>query len=202
MGLFDDLLKNVDTEKIKKSFDDIAEQVKNIDTTELKNAVNKLTDALPDDIKKGLQESKKPEEKVDEEKLEAVKANTDVNYATVDYTGIRKDDYDEELPEDLLPAKGKILEVLAADFKDYEVFEDVSPTLIGGTGNFLNYSIGVYKDGAPKLFIMLINQQNYRRRTYRWSKEQAEKAGITMINFIESAPNRYWYISERLHKYL
>lgn len=203
MGLFDDLLKNVDTEKIKKSFSDIAEQVKNIDTSELKNAMNKLADALPEDMKKELKESApKPEVKVDEKALEAAQAKTDVSYATADYTGIDREDYDEELPEDFLPAKGKIMEVLEADFKDYEIFEDVSPTLIGGTGNFLDYSIGVYKDGVPKLFIMLINNKNYRLRTYRWSKEQAEKAGIPMINFIENAPNRYWYISERLHKYL
>ena len=203
MGLFDELLKNVDTEKLNESLNDIAEQFKKIDTSELKDAVGKLAGALPEELVQGLKDnSEKSETKADPQAVEEARNQTDISYATVDYTGIDKADYYEWLPEDDLPAKGKILEVLAADFPGYEVQEDVSPTLIGGAGKFLNYTLGIYKDGDPKLFIMVIDGKNDRLRTYRWSKEQAEKAGIPMINFIEKSPNRYWYISERLHKYL
>ena len=203
MGLLDELLKNVDTEKLNESLNEIKDQFKKIDTTELKDAVDKLTGALPEELVQGLKnETKKEEVKVDPKAVEEAKNNTDISYATADYTGIDKADYYEWLPEDDMPAKGKIMEVLAADFPEYEVREDVSPTLIGGTGKFLDYTLGVFKDNEPKLFIMVLDGRNDRRRTYRWSKEQAEKAGITMINFIEKSPNRYWYISERLHKYL
>ena len=203
MGLLDELLKNVDTEKLNESLNEIKDQFKKIDTTELKDAVDKLTGALPEELVQGLKnETKKEEVKVDPKAVEEAKSNTDISYATVDYTGIDKADYYEWLPEDDMPAKGKIMEVLAADFPEYEVREDVSPTLIGGTGKFLDYTLGVFKDNEPKLFIMVLDGRNDRRRTYRWSKEQAQKAGITMINFIEKSPNRYWYISERLHKYL
>ncbi|MBR5755106.1 MAG: hypothetical protein IKX97_04740, partial [Erysipelotrichaceae bacterium] len=195
--------KNVDTEKLNESLNEIKDQFKKIDTTELKDAVDKLAGALPEELVQGLKnETKKEEVKVDPKAVEEAKNNTDISYATADYTGIDKDDYYEWLPEDDMPAKGKIMEVLAADFPEYEVREDVSPTLIGGTGKFLDYTLGVFKDNEPKLFIMVLDGRNDRRRTYRWSKEQAQKAGITMINFIEKSPNRYWYISERLHKYL
>lgn len=112
------------------------------------------------------------------------------------------DYFDEELPEDNIDARTKILDVLKNEFPQYEVREDVSPTTIGGTGRFMNYSIGVYDNGVPKLFMMLIGKTTTSHREYRWSREEAEKNGITFLNFIKHYPNRTEYISERLHKYL
>lgn len=106
------------------------------------------------------------------------------------------------LEEDGIEAVVKIRKVLAEDFSSYEVKENVSPTTIGGTGKFLNYSFGVYKDGAPKLFIMMVGKNTCSTRLYRFSKEQAAKSGVTMINFISHYPNNVEYIKERLKKYL
>ena len=113
-----------------------------------------------------------------------------------------EEDYFEEQPEDNVDARTKILDVLKNEFPQYEVREDVSPTTIGGTGRFMNYSIGVYDNGVPKMFIMLIGKTTTSHREYRWSREEAEKNGITFLNFIKHYPNRTGYISERLHKYL
>jgi hypothetical protein len=104
--------------------------------------------------------------------------------------------------EDGRPAAEKIREVLEREFPEYQVRDNVSPETIGGTGRFMRYSFGVYKDNAPKLFIMLIGKTTCRLREYRWSKEQAEKAGVTLINFIVHEPNSVPYITQRLHKYL
>ena len=104
--------------------------------------------------------------------------------------------------EDGTTSRERILEVLRNEFSDYTVKEDVSPTTIGGTGRFMNYSIGVYKDDVPKLFIMLIGKTTTTHREYRWSREEAEKKGYPFINFIEHYPNTPEYISNRLHKYL
>lgn len=204
MGILDSLLKNVDTDKIKKSVNDLNEKVKNIDTSEIKDAFSKLTDAFPDDIKNMMKAETETHEKVDVDPvaLHNVIENTDVSYATVDYTGIDKRDYNTWLPEDDIDCTLKIIEVVKADFPEYELKADVSPATIGGTGRFMNYSLGIYKDGQPKLFIMILVGNNYRLRTYRWSKEEAEKNHIPMINFIEASPNRYWYIKERLAKYI
>ena len=92
--------------------------------------------------------------------------------------------------------------MLEREFPEYQVRDRVSPETIGGTGRFMRYSFGVYKDDRPKLFIMLIGKTTCRLREYRWSKEQAEKAGVTLINFIEHEPNSVPYITQRLHKYL
>jgi len=197
MGLFDSLLKNVDKEKISESLNSLA--------GELKKVTDAVQDAIPDDVKEKLKAEAEAEKKKEEAKAEAVEtlqAKTDVSYATASYAGIDKDDYDVELPEDELDAKMKIGEVIATDWPKYDLYEDVSPTRIGGTGQFLNYSIGVYDGDKPVLFIMIIGKATTRLRKYRWSKEQAAKAGVPMINFIGHAPNRYWYIRERLAKYL
>ena len=65
MGLLDELLKNVDTEKLNESLNEIKDQFKKIDTTELKDAVDKLAGALPEELVQGLKnETKKEEVKV------------------------------------------------------------------------------------------------------------------------------------------
>ena len=104
--------------------------------------------------------------------------------------------------DDPRDAREKILQVLKDEFPQYSVREDVSPTELGGTGRFMNYSIGVYDGSAPKLFMMLIGKTTTSHREYRWSREVAEKNGIPMINFVKHYPNKVAYITERLHQYL
>lgn len=206
MGLFDDLMKKVDKDKIKESLDGISEQIKNIDTDEIKDAFGKFgkdfANGVSDFINKEDEKKDDYKEDVKPDATATVSSNNPASYATSNYSGMRRDDYYTWIPEDDMDAKGKILEVLAADFAEYEIKENVSPSTIGGTGKFMDYSLGIYKDGQPKLFIMLIKGNKHKLRTYRWTKEQAEKAGVTMINFIETSPNRYWYIKERLAKYI
>lgn len=96
----------------------------------------------------------------------------------------------------------KLRLILANEFPQYEVIEQVSPTTLGGTGNFLPYDFGVYEYGQPKLFIMVVYNNTCSHRDYRWSKEEAEKAGVTMINFVYAFENREDYIINRLHQYL
>jgi hypothetical protein len=108
-------------------------------------------------------------------------------------------EYDET---DQRTCREKLLQILADEFPQYEIRENVSPHTIGGTGRFMDYSIGVYLNNVPKLFIMLIGKTTASHREYRWSREEAEKNGITLINFINHYPNRPEYITARLHQYL
>ncbi len=96
----------------------------------------------------------------------------------------------------------KLRAILAKEFPQYQVRESVSPTELGGEGQFLSYDFGVYESGQPKLFIMIVSKNTCRSRRYRWSKEQAERAGVTMINFVGSFENRIDYVIDRLHQYL
>lgn len=210
MGILDELIKkgkeaaekmadDENKEKAKQFLDalgdtanELVDAVKKIDTTELK-------DAMGDIFNEKLQ-TKPAETRM--ETAPAPVSDGEISYATVSYAGIDKEDYDMELPEDSLDCQAKILEVLAADFPEYEVREDVSPLTIGGKGRFMNYSLGIYKNDRPQLFIMIIYGNLGRKREYRWSKEEAARAGITMINFLKYSPNRYWYIKKRLSQYL
>ncbi len=96
----------------------------------------------------------------------------------------------------------KLRAVLAREFPQYEIRQEVSPTTLGGTGKFTPYDFGVYENGEPKLFIMVVYNNTCRQREYRWSKEEAERAGVAMINFVFVFENRIDYIINRLHQYL
>ena len=50
--------------------------------------------------------------------------------------------------------------------------------------------------------IMIVGKNTCKLRLYRWSKEQADKVGIPMINFVEHFPNRLEYVAERIGRYL
>lgn len=104
--------------------------------------------------------------------------------------------------DDGIPAADKIRKVLKESFPQYEIKENVSPATLGGIGKFMNYSFGIYSGGIPKLFIMLVGKTTCSTRLYRWSKEEAAKKCITMINFVEHYPNNVNYIRDRLSKYL
>lgn len=96
----------------------------------------------------------------------------------------------------------KLRVILEREFPQYEVKEQVSPTTIGGTGKFRDYDFAVYENGTPKLFIMVVYSNTCASREYRWSKEEAAKAGVTMINFVYCFENKIDYIINRLHQYL
>lgn len=108
-------------------------------------------------------------------------------------------DDDEEVQVDV---RKEIEEIVAQCFPQYELRRNISPTTIGGQGRFLDYSYGLYLGGVPKLFIMIVGKKTTSHRIYRWSKEEAAKRGITMINFVEHFPNRYDYVKNRIAQYL
>lgn len=111
-----------------------------------------------------------------------------------------EDDYESD--EAQIPVADKIRSVMASEFPAYELRENVSPTTLGGTGRFMDYSFGVYQDGTPKLFMMIVGKTTCAHSEYRWSKEQAQAAGVEMINFVAHYPNKVDYIVNRLHQYL
>ncbi len=104
--------------------------------------------------------------------------------------------------DDGRPCRDKLLQVLASEFPQYNVYEDISPRDLGGEGDFMNYSIAVCEGNVIRLVIMIIGKTTTTHREYRWSKEFAEAHGIIFLNFIRHYPNSIPYISDRLHQYL
>ncbi len=109
---------------------------------------------------------------------------------------------DPDMEDEPADVRKEIEDIVAECFPQYELRRNVSPTTIGGQGRFLDYSYGLYRDGAPRLFIMIVDKKTCSHRIYRWSKEEAAKRGITMINFVEHFPNKYYYVKNRLAQYL
>ena len=173
MGLFDKLLKE-GAEVLK----DVASEENKQKAAELFGSIRESLNEHAKDFKEAMEEYKKEE------------GNTSKNDDI--YTPV----------EDGMTCKERIIKILNEEFSSYTYKENVSPTTIGGTGRFMDYSIVVYDNEKPKLIIMLIGKTTTAHREYRFSRKQAEAQGINFINFVNHFPNTPQYISERLHKYL
>ena len=193
MGLFDDLRKAANS--LINAAESAAKNtptVKPIDINEFKKATEQIRNKVDSVVNNG-QNTQRPQS---QQSAPSQPKPQQPQQPEV-YDGGTFWDYEDNIPIDK-----KISDILAEKFSQYEVRRDVSPTEIGGTGKFMNYSFGIYQNGSPKLFIMLTDKTTNNCRLYRWSKEQAAKAGITMINFVPHFPNRPEYVAERLAKYL
>ena len=189
MGLFDKLIKGG------------VNVIKDITSDENKEKASDLLNSLKKSIEKNAGEIKKT--------VGEVKGNNqDLLKQTAGHTSSASDSAASYIPPDYEQRPGdkncreKLLEVLEKEYPGYTVKENVSPTEIGGTGRFMNYSIAVYSGAVPKLFIMIIGKTTTAHREYRWSREEAENRGYVFLNFVEHFPNTPEYISDRLRRYL
>lgn len=211
MGIFDKAIKAVkdiaseeNIEKVKdlagKAGDKIKETYEDITSEEnkekVKNFAEKVSEKVHDTVEDITSEENKEKIKSFAEKIGD--KLTDTKEALEQKLEQKSS---SQIPGSSL-AKEKILKVLEEEFEEYTVKEDVSPKTIGGEGKFMNYSLGIYKEDEPVLFIMIIGKTTCSHREYRFSKEEAERNGIQMINFIAHYPNEISYITQRLHQYL
>ena len=180
MGLFDQLLKEG------------AETLKDLASDENKEKAQELFGALKETIGEHAEGFKKV---VDEYKDEIKEMKKEAESSSYD------DSMYEEV-DDGKDCRQRILEVLESEFPNYTVRQNVSPAEFGGTGRFMDYSIVVCDGNKPQLIIMVISKTTTAHREYRWTREEAKKQGITLINFVDHFPNNPKYISARLHKYL
>lgn len=209
MGLFDKLLKegkealkevtseenkqkasailNSLKETAKEGAETLKEAAKEAASEENREKASAFLNSLKDTLQEQAQEFKKTAEEMKAESRRETPAYSETAF---------------EAPEDGKTCRERILDILAAEFPQYTVREDVSPQTIGGTGRFMNYSIAVYSGDTPKLFIMLVGKTTTSHREYRWSREEAEKNGYAFINFVKHYPNTPEYVSKRLHQYL
>lgn len=117
-------------------------------------------------------------------------------------------------------AKAYFKGILASDFAQYEIREDVPVSALGGssvsdfnlyTDNLRQYSttegrafdFGLYQSGALKAVISLGGPGSHnRKKKYLVSRMFALKAGVAYINFYTHLPNDRDYIVNRIHKLL
>ena len=61
------------------------------------------------------------------------------------------------------------------------------------------YSYGLYKDGAPKAMILVLDgRSQYCRKDTRLAHEACKEKGVFCMNLMMHLPNRRSYIAEQL----
>ncbi|MBR2809849.1 MAG: hypothetical protein IKD69_00575 [Solobacterium sp.] len=214
MGIFDKLLKEADSlvssvaskENQEKASaflagvrDTIQDTVKEVASEENREKASAFLNHVRDSIQDTVQEATSEENR---EKAAAFFGNIKDSLSAKTQEHEPKEEMYEYDDTDGRSCREKLLAVLAEDFSQYTVRENVSPHTIGGEGRFMDYSIAVYSGDVPVPLIMIVGKTTTSHREYRWSREEAAKHGYPMINFVEHYPNRPDYIRTRLQKYL
>ncbi len=162
-----------------------------------RKATRMAVNAIVDEISKSAQnKNAEASAPVAQNNVAPVQASAPVVQSNVSQPQPKQFNIEDEFIDD------KLDYVLKNEFPQYEIRKKVSPVTLGGTGKFMDYDLGVYENGAPKLFIMMVGPNTCSKREYRWSKEEAAKAGVPMINFVMAFSNKIDYITNRLHQYL
>ena len=93
----------------------------------------------------------------------------------------------------------KIKHVVATEFTEYELRENVNSSELGGESGAASYTYGIYRNCAPVIMINVFTDRNeYKLKRYRLAKEAAEFSGVTYLRFFSHLPNEISYITERL----
>lgn len=93
----------------------------------------------------------------------------------------------------------KIKQVVASEFPDYELRENVNASELGGESGAASYTYGIYLNSSPVIMInVFVDRNAYRLKRYRLAKEAAKFSGVAHLNFFSHLPNDISYITERL----
>lgn len=89
--------------------------------------------------------------------------------------------------------------VIENEYSDYELRREIPALQIGAEPGARNYSYGLYQNGRPKAFMMILeNRNHYRKREVVLAREAALASKIPYMNFMSHLPNETDYISNRL----
>ena len=93
----------------------------------------------------------------------------------------------------------KIKNVVAKEFPDYELRENVKAAELGGESGAASYTYGIYRDATPVIMInVFVDRNAYRLKRYRLAREAAEFSGVKHLSFFSHLPNEVSYITNRL----
>jgi len=87
-------------------------------------------------------------------------------------------------------------EIIAAEFPQYTVRENISPSEFGGTGRNLDF--GLYSGSTLAGVVVLVEHNRDNNRAYRGAKESCQRAGIPFINFYLHMPNKREFVVYRI----
>jgi len=91
--------------------------------------------------------------------------------------------------------------ILAEDFSDYEIKENIAKEEFGGSGRACEF--GLFKDDKLKAVVVLVTNKNETtRKEFRAARVAAESAGVGFVSFYTFMPNQREYVITRIKSFL
>jgi len=109
-----------------------------------------------------------------------------------------KNDYSVQKTLQNNHGKEYFAEILASEFSQYEVKENVPVSDIGGIGKA--YDFGLYSNGKLVAVIPLVEHNRDHNRAYLGGREAAKKENIPFINFYLHMTNERNYVINRIKR--
>jgi len=92
--------------------------------------------------------------------------------------------------------KDYFAKILAENFSEYEVKQDISPASLGGGGRNLDF--GLYKGGTLKGVVVLVEHNRDNNKAYKDAKATCASKKIPFINFYLHMPNEKDFVIYRI----
>ncbi len=106
---------------------------------------------------------------------------------------------DEDFCESEKELGERIAKIVTEEWPGYELRKDIPAGEMGAAFGARKYSYGLYKDGAPKAMILVLDgRSQYCRKDTRLAHEACKEKGVFCMNLMMHLPNRRSYIAEQL----
>ena len=93
----------------------------------------------------------------------------------------------------------RIAKIVTEEWPGYELRKDIPAGEMDAAFGARKYSYGLYKDGAPKAMILVLDgRSQYCRKDTRLAHEACKEKGVFCMNLMMHLPNRRSYIAEQL----
>ena len=106
---------------------------------------------------------------------------------------------DEDFCESEKELGKRIAKIVTEEWPGYELRKDIPAGEMDAAFGARKYSYGLYKDGAPKAMILVLDgRSQYCRKDTRLAHEACKEKGVFCMNLMMHLPNRRSYIAEQL----
>lgn len=106
---------------------------------------------------------------------------------------------DEDFCESEKELGERIAKIVTEEWPGYELRKDIPAREMDAAFGARKYSYGLYKDGAPKAMILVLDgRSQYCRKDTRLAHEACKAKGVFCMNLMMHLPNRRSYIAEQL----
>lgn len=93
----------------------------------------------------------------------------------------------------------RLEKIMAKEWSEYEIRKEVPASTMNAPEKSRAYSYGMYLNGEPKAFIMVLTvKHHYALKEVVNSQDASIRKGVPYMNFLTHLPNRESYISNRL----